>query len=111
MDPRDFRPDWAIGKASGYMEVGAQLPTRDGRRVGNAVVLFLETRDIGGETLELAQAITDAGTEITFTLAELEGQFHPPTWVMKPEDAPGLRKYPGMMNLFGGKLFDKEPNL
>lgn len=31
-------PQWATGWAGGFIRVGAQLPTRDGRRTGNAVV-------------------------------------------------------------------------
>lgn len=32
-------PEWAIGKAGGLYLIGAQLPTRDGRRMGNAHII------------------------------------------------------------------------
>lgn len=76
-------PPWASGMAHGeYLVVGAMLPTRDGRRIGNAVVVSIEW-----ETF-LCHIKTDAGTDVTLTEQELEEQFWPPTWVRKTIDSP-----------------------
>lgn len=84
-------PDWAERKSDGnYMEAGAQLATRDGRRCGNAYVDRVEAHDRLGH---VAVVITDMGNTFHMTVRELEGAFHPPVYVMKLEDA---RKHRGM---------------
>lgn len=76
-------PEWAerrIGPGlDGYAYERAQLCTRDGRRIGNAVVI----RAFGGNYTVL----TDMGTEMTLRRHELCELFHPPKYVMKPEVA------------------------
>jgi hypothetical protein len=62
-----LRPHWAIGLAEGYMQRGAQLCTRDGRRMGNAVVAGFETR----AEKTFAVAVTDVGTVMRLTQGEL----------------------------------------
>jgi hypothetical protein len=38
----ELLPDWAVSRANGdYLAIGACLPTRDGRRIGNATVIGL----------------------------------------------------------------------
>ena len=73
-------PDWADHRSDGeYLELGAQLATRDGRRCGNAFVNGLRTvRDLG----QVADIVTDACSELTMTRGELEEFFHQPTLVM-----------------------------
>lgn len=75
MDIFEPIPPWACGYAYAYTDVGAQLCTRDGRRVGNAVVLSV--------TNDVAVVITDAGNKFSLKLTELEELFHKPRYVMK----------------------------
>jgi hypothetical protein len=89
-EPTDFYdeyplPEWAKKRSDGtYMELGAQLRTRDGRRFGNAYVDNL--RDVP-ELGQVADVITDAGSCFAMIQAELEGGFYPPAYVMKLDNA------------------------
>lgn len=85
-DPNDFPlPEWAVRRSDGnFMEVGAQLATRDGRRLGNAYV-----DEIRGP--QLATVVTDMGSRLTLTLRELEELFHPPSYVMHLDEARASR--------------------
>lgn len=71
----------------GYGYVRAQLCTRDGRVMGNAVIESLEHRPEGKT---LYTVLTDMGNRIRMNYAEMADQFHAPKWVMK-EDAIGKR--------------------
>lgn len=75
-------PEWAQGVAEG-LEVGAQLPTKDGRRCGNAHIVHesIGVHPGGHATLHQFRVLTDAGTELTLTPDEIEELFHPPTYV------------------------------
>lgn len=78
-------PDWAERESDGnYMEAGAQLATRDGRRCGNAYVDRVEAHDRLGQ---VAVVVTDMGSTFRMTARELEGAFHPPAYVMKLDEA------------------------
>jgi hypothetical protein len=82
-------PVWAIGKLAGeYMTPGAQLATRDGRRLGNAFVCEITLHPKLGE---LATVITDIGSETKMTQSELEGAFYPPVWLMDVAEARACR--------------------
>ncbi|BFM16247.1 hypothetical protein R50073_24300 [Maricurvus nonylphenolicus] len=72
-------PPWAVGLCESYMEVGAQLCTRDGRRMGNAFVSSVEAG--------VATCITDMGNVFRFTESELESAFYPPEWKMDVSEA------------------------
>jgi len=78
-------PAWATGIASQWMELGAQLCTKDGRRMGNAVVMSVEVRD----GRYFACILTDAGNELKLTETELAELFYHPEWKMNPATAPG----------------------
>lgn len=80
-------PGWATGAAASPMQVGAQLRTRDGRRIGNAVTVG--ARELFGRTV--AVIVTDAGSWANATEQELAELFHPPRWLMRIDDHPGLR--------------------
>lgn len=68
-------PSWAVSKATGnYMEAGAQLSTRDGRRIGNAFVL--------SSSDSIALCVTDIGRAIKLNEKELAELFHPPIYIM-----------------------------
>lgn len=78
-------PEWATRHSNGaYMEAGAQLRTRDGRRMGNAYVDRIEGH---ASTGELAVVITDMGSRSRMTAAELEELFYPPSYVMRVDEA------------------------
>jgi hypothetical protein len=77
-------PPWASGMAHGnYLAVGAMLPTRDGRRMGNAIV--------EGVDAVAVSIMTDAGTKVRMTAIELAEQFWPPTWIRKKDLAKDQR--------------------
>jgi hypothetical protein len=90
----DIIPKWASGYACGnYMQKGAQLSTKDGRKIGNAVVVgfseeILEQACDGewGYVPETAHVITDFGNRLRLSLIELEQLYYPPKWVMKWEE-------------------------
>lgn len=71
-------PHWANGHSGGQYLVGAQLPTRDGRRTGNAHII---ESNLDSNGCEIFTCITDAGNQIEMTERELITQFHEPTWM------------------------------
>jgi len=78
-------PEWAARRSNGnYMEVGAQLATRDGRKMGNAYVDGIESHLRLGE---VAVVVTDMGNTFRMTSAELEEAFHSPAYVMRVDEA------------------------
>ena len=84
IDFHDFPlPDWAeatIQKGPDpYLVERAQLMTRDGRRMGNAVV-----RKVEALTELVITAVTDMGNELVLTRSEAEELFFPPVYVMQP---------------------------
>ena len=79
-------PPWAKRFSDGnYLEVGASLPTRDGRKIGNSIVLLIEEIPLrNGSGLEtVARIITDAGNKTTMTESELMEMFYPPCLISK----------------------------
>ena len=78
-------PEWAEARSDGnYMELGAQLATRDGRKTGNAYVDRVEHHDSLGQ---LAVVVTDMGNTFRMTIRELEEAFYPPSYVMRLDEA------------------------
>lgn len=74
-------PEWAERRSDGnYMEPGAQLATRDGRRHGNAYIDSIEPHDSLGQ---VALVVTDMGNSFLMTSRELEEEFYPPEYVMR----------------------------
>lgn len=71
-------PLWASGLALGQLVLAAQLPTKDGRRMGNAVIVAIED--------ERYRVITDAGNELIMLESEVKEAFYPPQWIMKAEE-------------------------
>lgn len=81
MEHDELWPVWAIGCTDGELELGAQLPTRDGRRCGNARIIEI-TKGRGllaGKDIYVV--LTDAGTRLHLTEAEVRELFHAPEWV------------------------------
>lgn len=71
-------PSWASGFTDTF-EVGAIIPTKDGRKVGNAVIISSVTTNV--DTFYTIK--TDIGNVLTLTLKELESYFYPPTYLSK----------------------------
>lgn len=79
----DPLPDWAEAKANGnYRHIHCALPTRDGRRTGNAVNAgtYKNATDQHGT---IYNVITDAGNIIHCSENEMEELFYPPEFVMR----------------------------
>lgn len=87
----EFLLPWATGKAKGWTDIGAQLRTKDGRRIGNAVLIGSEQQ----QGLTLYQVVTDVGTLVNFTERELEEMFHQPDYTMNVETHTGYRRAKG----------------
>ena len=80
-------PYWAIGTAT-ELAPGTQLCTRDGRKVGNAVVSGPKVTERGREHWPV---LTDVGNTLRLNDAEVAELFWPPRWLMDPATAPGAR--------------------
>lgn len=77
-------PFWAKEKSDGtYLQAGAQLCTRDGRRCGNSVVKQVLLSDVLGH---IALIETDKGTRFRMTEEELKELFYPPKYIMRDLD-------------------------
>lgn len=86
----DHLPDWAIARAHGELVEGAQLPTRDGRLMGNAHILKMVPGLKGAPSLNYL-VLTDAGNTLVFSENELRSRFYPPEWVSAVPDI--IRKF------------------
>ena len=79
-------PEWATGVTTTPV-VGAQLCTRDGRRIGNAVI-YSQEQAPGRQAAYTC--ITDAGNHAVLTAVEIDELFHPLHFVMDPARHPGV---------------------
>lgn len=87
----DFMPEWAVKRATGFLEVGVQLATKDGRRIGNAYVSALES--IPGKGF-LVTIVTDIGNSAQLNEQELKELFFDPVWVMDVRERQGRSNQP-----------------
>lgn len=78
-----YLPDWADAKLDGEWVQYAQLQTKDGRRMGNAVIISGEEVVWDGRPVALFTILTDFGTKCRLIESELAWLFHPPQWRMK----------------------------
>ena len=82
-------PEWADRRATGAFDIGAALPTRDGRRIGNATVVRVSKSEHTGEPL--FHVVTDKGNDPgPFSCEEMEELFWAPRWHQR--DWPGKVK-------------------
>lgn len=76
----EWVPGWATGTTDGKLVLGAQLSTKDGRRVGNAHIIL-----VGPSRWEpdvtVYTVLTDAGNEMILLSSEIAEMFHPPRYV------------------------------
>ena len=82
-DENGLWPIWAIGRADSSIALGAQLCTKDGRRIGNACVVA------SVENSDSVSILTDAGTRLVLNATEVDELFHPAIWLMDPATCPG----------------------
>lgn len=76
-------PEWASGHAGGnYTALHAALPTKDGRRTGNAVMVGLSDRQWEQAAITY-KVVTDAGNILRVNENELKELFHPPEYLMR----------------------------
>ena len=84
-------PPYAIRRArEGMLEVGAQLCTRDGRRMGNAHIIKAKLGVLGTGRLYYT-LLTDAGTVLTMNSTEINECFWPPRLISDVNEV--LRKF------------------
>lgn len=81
----ELLPDWAIGLTDRYC-VGAQLSTRDGRMVGNAVIAFNHF-----PCPSPWEVVTDAGNTMRLDEDELNELYWPPKYIIAVNASPGVR--------------------
>lgn len=91
MDYEDFEeplPPWAVAKASGKLEVGLQLFTKDGRRRGNAVVIGNYMTTFYMEvSAEIWEVMTDMGSIVKLEQQELHSMFYLGDFIMDVAEA------------------------
>ena len=84
--PQEPWPCWATGPTT-TLAPGAQLCTKDGRKVGNAVITGEAVEHISGRFVW--PVTTDAGNTLYLNDSEIDELFWPPQWLMDPATAPG----------------------
>lgn len=73
------KPPYAIGEAHGdFFNVGALLATRDGRRLGNGIVVAIDEEPAVGQVVKI---LTDFGNRLTLTESEAQESFYNPLWI------------------------------
>lgn len=77
-----MKPDWAASVSDGTLQPNQQLCTRDGRRVGNAVIV----RKLTKADFEYWAVLTDIGTLINFTDNEIDELFYRGPYLMHAHD-------------------------
>lgn len=80
-------PDWAVDRNWAYELVpGAQLCTKDGRRIGNAHIVRKVLAGAGknGPARDLYECLTDAGSMFTHSEVELLEAFTIGDWISDP---------------------------
>lgn len=83
MTRRYYLPHWASFRLEGEWVQFAQLATKDGRRMGNAVILAVDTVKWGDNLVDLHTIFTDYGNVLRLTEEELAEQFYAPKWQVK----------------------------
>lgn len=80
-------PPWAVRLAQhGILEVGAQLPTKDGRRTGNGTIVMASSSKL--ETgRQYYSVLTDAGSSMILNSSEVFEMFHPPKYIVDVKEA------------------------
>lgn len=77
-----MKPDWAERLAGEELEVNLQLCTRDGRQIGNAVIVCQVTESHG----TYWEIMTDIGSIVKMTDEEIDERFYRGLYIMKARD-------------------------
>ena len=81
-DNNEILPFWAEKLSDGnYMEINAQLCTRDGRSFGNAKVIGLGVIPV--VQIPVAIIRTESGNEVKLTEKEMAQYFYEPKYIFK----------------------------
>lgn len=78
-------PEWAVARAYGMLMEGAQLPTKDGRRMGNSHIIKIVPGLHDMPSLNYL-ILTDAGNTVVMSENEIQEQFYRPEYVGTVED-------------------------
>ena len=73
-------PSWALAKTQGELVLGANLPTKDGRKIGNAHIVAA-VQGVLNTSQMLYTILTDAGTEVVLNSSEITELFYPPEYI------------------------------
>lgn len=96
-------PHWADKKLNGELEKYAQLSCRDGRKLGNAIIIRVYEESVLPEFLKgqgpLYEIMTDFGNVLRLHTAEIEEAYHPTEYRMKKLHVKLRQEY--MRNYFG----------
>ena len=83
----EYLPHWADKKLDGELELYAQLQTKDGRVMGNGIIInILEADRLPYFLRDIAPiyvVLTDFGHTVRMTVGELLNQYHPTVYRMK----------------------------
>lgn len=93
-------PPWAIDVYKGVLVPGLQLSTRDGRRVGNAVIIETGERYSIFKSWEVSTVVTDIGNKLELSTQELWELFHEPEWVMDFREHNGYKVWQEDIRLY-----------
>lgn len=77
-------PDWAVAEnLTKALEPGAQLCTKDGRKIGNAHIIKITDGCLGGKIYLI---LTDAGTPVPLSETEVHELFYVGRWISDPDE-------------------------
>lgn len=77
-------PDWAFAEnLTQELVMGAQLCTKDGRKIGNAHIVQIVLGCLGGKIYCI---LTDAGTPVPLSESEVHELFYVGRWISDPDE-------------------------
>lgn len=80
-------PEWAVARTDGELVIGAQMCTRDGRRIGNGLIVNIV--DVSYEEQDVSYTAyiieTDMKNTVSLTKSEVEEFFYPPRFICDVE--------------------------
>ena len=79
-------PEYAIETFDGHYRPGCMLPTRDGRKRGNAHIIGNLEKVQQHQLRAYFLVITDAGSEMHLSLQEIDELFYMPPYVADVEE-------------------------
>lgn len=82
----DYLPEWASRRSTDDLEINQQLCTRDGRRIGNAVIACQVSKLQGNTVYTYWAVLTDMGTVLNLLTAEIDELFYRGDYIMKAAD-------------------------